>query len=291
MATGDFDLSLSTLWFTKNPPALPAAIRAAGTTTHTYSWTTEQSYLGISKTLVVAIRFTDTLATTKLLLTWESSNPKTTVKAQQKHFPPPAALSEEDLLKASKTYGENIAKWAEDGVGSRVGDGECWTLIYSALSDIADTYRRVGQVPPLVSQGRTHGVMILSVSGASPGSNTGMLSLADVRRGDILELKSAHFKILEAAGDVQKPVFKPGSMVSEAIKGGGERNIRMARHTAIVVGVEGDAVKVVEQNGSTIGGVGLEKYDLNTMQGGEMEIWRVVGEKYLGALEAIWEDE
>ena len=291
MATGDFDLSLSTLWFTKNPPTLPAAIRAAGTTIRTYHWTTEQSYLGISKTLVVAIRFTDTLATTKLLLTWESSNPRATVKAQQKHFPPPAALSEEDLLKASKLYGENIAKWAEDSVGTRVGDGECWTLICSALSDIADTYRRAGLVPPLMSQGRTHGVLILSVSASSPGSNTGMLYLADVRRGDILELNGAHFKILESAGDVQKPVFKPGSMVSEYIKGGGERNIRMGRHTAIVVGVEGDAVKVVEQNASTSDGVGLEKYDLNTMQSGEMQIWRVVGEKYVGALEAVWEDE
>ena len=291
MATRDFDLSLSTLWFTKNPPTLPAAIRAAGTTTHTYSWTTEQSYQGISKTLVVAIRFTETLATTKLLLTWESSNPRATVKAQQKHFPPPAALSDQDLLKASKTYGENIAKWAEDSVGTRVGDGECWTLIYSALSDLAETYRRVGQIPPLVSQGRTHGIMILSVSGTSPGSNTGMLHLADVRRGDILELHSAHFRILDAAGEVQKPVFKPGSMVSEPIKGGGERNVRMARHTAVVVGVEGDAVRVVEQNGSTVGGVGLERYDLDTMQGGEMQIWRVVGETYIGALEAVWEDE
>ena len=132
--------------------------------------------------------------------------------------------------------------------------------------------------------------MILSVSGASPGSNEGMLQLADVRRGDILELNGAHFKILEAVGDMQKPVFKPGSMVSEPIKGGGERNIRMARHTAIIVGVEGDTVKVVEQNGSTVGGVGVERYGLDTMQGGEMQIWRVVGETYLGALEAVWED-
>ncbi|KAG7010034.1 hypothetical protein G7Y79_00001g003060 [Physcia stellaris] len=290
MTGGDFDLALSTIWFTKTPPALPPAIRAAGTTAHTYSWTTEQSYKGISKTLIVAIRFTDTLATTKLLLSWESSNPASTVKAQQKHYPAPSALSEEDLLKASKTYGENIAKWAEDSVGTRVGDGECWTLIHNALSDIADTYRTVGQVPPLVSQGRTHGVMILSVSGASPGSNGGMLQLADVRRGDILELNGAHFRILEAAGDMQKPMFKPGSMVSEPIKGGGERNIRMARHTAIVVGVDGDTVKVVEQNGSTVGGVGAERYGLDTMQGGEMQIWRVVGETYLGALEAVWED-
>lgn len=290
MAQKEFDLALSTLWFTKNPPSLPPAIRAAGTTTHTYSWMTEQSYKSMTKTLIVAIRFTDTLAITKLLLCWDTSNPASSVKAQQKHYPPPAALSEEDILKASKTYGENIAKWAEDSVGTRVGDGECWTLIHSALSDIADTYRTVGQVPPLVSQGRTHGAMILSVTGSSPGSNEGMLQLADVRRGDILELNSAHFKILESMGDVQKPVFKPGSMVSEPIKGGGERNIRMARHTAIVVGILGDAVKVVEQNGSTIGGVGVEKYDLNTMEAGEMQIWRVVGETYLGALEAVWDD-
>ena len=290
MAARDFDLALSTLWFTKTPPTLPPAIKAAGTTTHTYSWTIEQSYKGTMKTLIVAIRFTDTLTTTKLRITWDTSKAGSTVEAQQKHYSAPTTPSEEDLLKASKSYGANIAVWAEESVGTRVGDGECWTLIHSALSDIADSYRAAGQIPPLVSQGRTHGVLILSVSGSAPGSNAGMLQLADVRRGDIMELNSAHFRILEGGGDAQKPVFKPGSMVSEPIKGGGEKNIRMARHTAVVVGVKGDAVEVVEQNGSTIGGVGTERYDLNDMRSGQMEFWRVVGEKYMGALEAVWED-
>lgn len=290
MAAQDFDLALSSLWFTKTPPTLPPAIRAAGATTHTYSWTIEQSYKGTVKTLVVAIRFTDTLATTKLLITCDTSNPGSTVTAEQKHYPAPIALSEDELLKASKTYGENIARWAEESVETRVGDGECWTLIHTAISDIADTYRTAGQIPPLIPQGRTHGVLILLVSASSPGSNLGILQVAGVRRGDIMELNSAHFRILEGGGDMHKPVFKPGSMVSEPIKDSGEKNIKMARHTAIVVGVHGDAVQVVEQNGSTSGGVGTEKYDLNNMRSGEMQIWRVVGEKYLGALEAVWED-
>ena len=144
----------------------------------------------------------------------------------------------------ASTDSEFVKQWAEESIGTRVGDGECWTLIDAALKDLADTYRSMGQAPPLLSQGRTHGVLILTVSGGAPGSNQGMLQLADVRRGDIMELSSTHFRILEGGGDMNKPVFKPGSMVSEPIKGGGERNIRMARHTAVVVGVLGDAVEV-----------------------------------------------
>lgn len=73
-------------------------------------------------------------------------------------------------------------------------------------------------------------------------------------------------------------------------KGGAEKNIRLAHHTAVVVGVEGDVLRVVEQNGSVALGVGLESYDLTEMVKGEMGIFRVVGESWLGELEASWEE-
>lgn len=163
MSHQDFDLALPTLWFTTSPPRFPIpSIAAHGPSTHTYAWEIEQSYLGTSKTLIVAVRFVDTMATTKIRLVWQDSSPLSTVKAEQKHIPPPPQPSEEDLLKASKMYGENIAMWAEESLNTRVGDGECWTFTYAALSDIAETMRRVGQIPPLLSQGRTHGICILS---------------------------------------------------------------------------------------------------------------------------------
>ena len=58
-----------------------------------------------------------------------------------------------------------------------------------------------------------------------------------------------------------------------------------------MVGVEGDAVKVVEQNGSVPMEVAEEKYDFGQMARGEVEVFRVVGEKWVGALVADWEGE
>lgn len=124
----------------------------------------------------------------------------------------------------------------------------------------------------------------------APGDNAGLLQLADVRRGDIVELSNAHFCIREEVGEKAKPVFKKGKMVSEVMSGGGERNVRMGKHTAVVVGVEGEGVRVVEQNGRVPGGVGRETYGLETMVRGKMSFWRVVGEGWMKPLEAVWED-
>lgn len=290
MPPQDFDLSLSTLWYTTRPPVFPIpSIALHGTNTHTYSWSSSKSYLGVSQTLIVAVRFVDTKRTTKIRLTWEESNPLSTVKAQQKHIPPPADPSEEDLVKASRMYGENIASWAEESVHDRVGDGECWTFTHAALSDIAETMRCVGQTPPLLSIGRSHGHLILSLTAGTAGSNSGLLQVADVRRGDILELKGAQFHIMESAAEV-KPVFKKGSMVSEPIQGAREEIISMDKHTAVVVEVEGDRVHVVEQNGAVRKGVGRRVYGLEEMRAGEMLFWRVLGEGYMKPLEPVWED-
>ncbi|KAL8750910.1 MAG: hypothetical protein Q9199_006768 [Rusavskia elegans] len=286
----DFDLALSTQWFLKEPPAFPLpSMKALGPCTSTYNWTWEQDFNDTTKTLICAVLWTDTKAVTKVRVTWKRSNPMGTVKAEQKHYPTPPPLSEENLERAYKLYGENIAVWAESAVGTRVGDGECWTLIQNALVDLAESYRQYGKEPPLLSQGRTHGHPILTLTAPSVGSNSGLLQLADVRRGDILELKSAHFQIITE----EAPKKVPGQW-GKWQKGAGEKNVRLSHHTAIVVGVEGDAVKVVEQNGSVQGGVGEERYDLGDggMKRGEVEVFRVIGETMGGGgLTAEWEEE
>ena len=286
----DFDLALSTKWFAKEPPAFPLpSMKALGPCTSTYGWTWEQDFSDTTKILICAVLWTDTKAMTKVRVTWKRSDPLGTVKAEQKNYAAPPPPSEENLNEAHKLYGENIAAWAEDTIGTTVGDGECWTLIQRALMDIADTYRRYGKEPPLVSQGRTHGHPILNITAPSVGSNAGLLQLADVRRGDILELKSAHFHIITE----EAPKKVPGQW-GKWQKGPGEKNIRLSHHTAIVVGVEGDEVKVVEQNGSVPGGVGVERYDLGDtgMKRGEVEVYRVVGETMGGGgLTVEWDDE
>ncbi|KAL8851353.1 MAG: hypothetical protein Q9221_003720 [Calogaya cf. arnoldii] len=286
----DFDLALGTKWFTKEPPALPLpTMKAIGPCTSTYSWTWEQDFTDTTKTLICAVLWTDTKAVTKVRVTWKRSNPMGTVTAEQKHYPARPPPSEENLDKAHKLYGENIALWAQGAVGTRVGDGECWTSIQQALVDLAESYRHYGKEPPLLSQGRTYGHPILTLTAPSVGSNSGLLQLADVRRGDIVELRSAHFQVITEEAPKKVP-----NQWGKWVKGAGEKNVRLSHHTAIVVGVEGDALRVVEQNGSVQGGVGEERYNLGDggMRRGEVEIFRVIGETMGGGgLTAEWEDE
>ena len=162
-----------------------------------------------------------------------------------------------------------------------------------ALQDLAAAYIEAGLDPPLISQGRSHGHKILSFSSPTVGSNSGLLQLADVRRGDILELASAHFHSEEENPDNgDMPKFKPGEMVSEVKIGPRTKDIRLGHHSAVIVGVEGNVVMVVEQNGSVEGGVGQERYDLcgEGMVKGKVEVWRVVGQGRGLELNAEWED-
>ncbi|KAL8925383.1 MAG: hypothetical protein Q9172_002263 [Xanthocarpia lactea] len=286
----DFDLALSTKWFTKEPPAFPLPfMKVLGPCTSNWAWTWEQDSTDTTKTLICAVLWTDTKAMTKVRVTWKRSDPMGTVKAEQKHYPAPPPPSEEILDKAHVLYGENIAVWAEEAVGTTVGDGECWTLIQRALIDLANTYSRFGKEPPLLSQGRTHGHPILTLTASPVGSNSGLLQLADVRRGDIIELKGAHFQIITE----EAPTKVPGQW-GKWQKGAGVQNVRLSHHTAIVVGVEGDKLRVVEQNGCVQGGVGEESYDFGDggMLRGEMVVFRVVGESMGGGgFVAEWEDE
>ncbi|KAL8697598.1 MAG: hypothetical protein Q9201_007042, partial [Fulgogasparrea decipioides] len=219
----DFDLALNTKWFTKEPPAFPLpSMKALGPCTSTYNWFWEQDFADTTKTLICAVRWTDTKAITKVRVTWKRSDPSGTITAQQKHYPPPAPLSEEELYKVHQLYGANIAGWAEAVVGTTVGDGECWTLIHRALLDLAETYRQYGQEAPLISQGRSHGYPILTLTAPTAGSNSGLLQIADVRRGDILEMKSAHFHMI-----TEEAPKKVEGQWGKWQKGAGEKNIRL----------------------------------------------------------------
>ena len=279
----NFDLDLGSLWYTKMPPAFPVpSMRAKGPSTSSYSYCWEQDFGGTRKTLVTVIRWTHDLSMTKVQIKWKESDPRGTVVAEQKHFPPPTALSPEQLDAAHKQYGPNIATWSESSVGTTVGDGECWTFIDHALKDLASTYRSHGKEGPMLSQSRSHGACILSIEASAPGSRSGMLQLADVRRGDILQMKSAHFKIVEEVAATRQ---KWGKWTKRS----GEKNVRLANHTAVVTGLRGDVLEVVEQNAEVAHGVSEGKYDLAEMQEGTLRIFRVIGERWCPPLEASWD--
>lgn len=281
---GDFDLELGSLWWNKLPPKLPVpSMQNKGPQTSSSGWSWEQDFRGSRKTLIAVVRFLDDLPTTKVKVTWDPSSPAKTVKAEQKHLPPPPPLSPEELDAAHTLYGQNIATWCEEAIGTTVGDGECWTMIDHALKDLADTYRKHGKEGLMTSQGRSHGYCILTLEAPTPGSNKGMLQLADVRRGDILEMKAAYFKTVEEA-----PVTRPHEW-GKWLKGRGERSVRLANHTAVVKGVRGDVVDVVEQNGNVRHGVGVESYDLEDMQEGLIRVFRAVGEGWCPGLDPEWD--
>ena len=267
----DFDLDLGSLWFTKYPPIFPVrSMRLKGPSTSTYAYNWEEDGNSVRKVLICSVRWTSDFSITKVRLTWIASSSLQTIKTEQKHFPPPSPISPENLLKAYREYGPNIAAWAESSVDTTVGDGECWTFVHTALQDLAESYRKYGKEPPLLSQGRTHGYPILSLSAHAPGSLSGLLQLADVRRGDILQMTSAHFQTVteEEEAPTRAGIHGTGEGEEEAFsrwrrKSAGARNVRMAHHTAVVVGVEGDALSVVEQNGGLPWTVARGRYSLH----------------------------
>jgi hypothetical protein len=100
--TNDLDLDLGSLWFAKSPIAFPP--RTLNGKKISFISSSGWSSNGVRKThtFTAHIRFNDTLASTKIHLTWDASNPGYTVRAQQKHYPPPKKLSKTEL----ETYRE-----------------------------------------------------------------------------------------------------------------------------------------------------------------------------------------
>lgn len=97
--TQDLDLDLKSLWFSKSPPTFPPASINRLPGSRSYASSSGWSSSGVRKihTFTGAIRHNSTLATTIIHLTWDGSSPGLTVKAQQRHIPPPRKLSRNEL--------------------------------------------------------------------------------------------------------------------------------------------------------------------------------------------------
>ncbi|TAQ87867.1 hypothetical protein B7494_g3805 [Chlorociboria aeruginascens] len=245
----DLDLDLKSAWFAKNHPTFPPAsvnrLPGSRSSAFTVGWSSN----GVRKThtLTGVIRHNTTLATTKVHLTWDSSNPALTVKAKQKHYPPPPTLNHDEL--------------------EQVGDGECWTLANNSLIATASNCTSRGQEPCMSSQSYVHGYLIFSfVPAVSPYPEPkGGVLQAGVARGDVIQLLSTYFK---------------------AKDGGSEKWAGAPDHTAVVVEVEPNGVlRVLEQNVGGVKRVQDGRYDISELVKGEMRIFRAVGETWLGKLD------
>lgn len=269
-ATDDYDLDLQSLWLAKSPMTFPppSINRLPGSRSSTYNsgWSTD----GARKIFFLkgAIRDNYSLVATKMYLTWDANAPGLTVKTEQKHIPPPRPLTQTELDNYRERYSESIASWCESRTGEKVCNGECWTLAADALSSIAAECRLMGQEPCMKSQGYIHGSLIFTSIPLKPSDPPGSVEAAGVARGDILQFFKAHLK------------RKDGTAWSYA----GDPD-----HTAVVTRVErGGALAVVEQNLGGVKKVVNGRYDLSEMIGGEVRVFRAVGENWLAPLDPSW---
>lgn len=95
----DLDLDLKSQWFVKGqfPP------RTVPTKSFTTSSGWSSSGSRKSHWLVAHMRFPD-LSSTKIRVTWDGSSPEYTVNAEQRHFPPPPAMSRMELENCRERY-------------------------------------------------------------------------------------------------------------------------------------------------------------------------------------------
>jgi len=105
----DFDLDLKSLWFAKSPPAFPPrSMTRDGKLTYASSSGWSSSGVRKTHTFTAHVRNTTTLAGTKILLTWDASNPAVTVKVEQRHDPPPRQLGRSELESCRERYANNF---------------------------------------------------------------------------------------------------------------------------------------------------------------------------------------
>ncbi|KAI9887085.1 MAG: hypothetical protein M1823_001075 [Watsoniomyces obsoletus] len=266
MMTRELDLELDTLWFTKSAHAfLPPSLEPIRDMTSKAAFKRIQEGSRVLHCVTTAILWTDHLSVSKFRLTWDLVDPKGTVRAEQKHLPPPALPSPAELSAAQQRYGPSIVRWCREHEDTRVGNGQCWTLARKALEAIADECRLRDEEPPMLSQGRVHGacIFISSLPSTVTGTMAERLKAVGVAEGDILELKDTYFHCPSRNKD------KTGSKriawkVAE-------------RHTAVITAVEEDTLSVLEQNATVGKKVRRGSYRLDQLMQGEVRIYRPVG--------------
>ncbi|TVY27785.1 hypothetical protein LHYA1_G003758 [Lachnellula hyalina] len=268
--TGELDLDLKTLWFAQMPPLFPPpSLGRNGKISHASSSGWSSNGVRKTHTFNAVIQDNSTMARTKILLTWDASNPGLTVNAQQKHFPPPRKLSMHELNDCREKYSEALASWCESNMGQQVGDGECWTLAHNGLQAIAAKCSARGQEPCMTSQSLVHGYKLYSFMPAispHPDPRGGVLE-AGVSRGDIIQFLTAHFHA----------------------KDGSQKWAGAPDHTAVVVGIGSNGeLNVVEQNVGNVKRVQRGSYDMSELVKGEVRIFRAVGINWAGELDPSW---
>lgn len=273
----NLDLCLSEAWFSKTPLKLPLSIECIEEKMHSFTNSWERLPSGRTKhTLVLSIRWTLNLSTTKIKITWDASAPSTTAKAEQKHFPSPSYPPQ------AKEWGERIVNWAEAKMGQQVGNGECWTLAADCFSSLQAEDEAIGTEKIMTAQGTSFGLCIFSHY-PSMHHQPIILSGFTLKPGDILQFRSARWIRRDSSGRV----------IFEMRAGAPEDATGCKDHTAIVETVQYDQVGiklgVFQQNSNGLRSVTRGEYILGTgeMVEGGVRVFRAVTYKW-AEFEADW---
>ena len=254
------DLELDTLWFTKpNRVVLPPSLKRLKNMVSGTLEIRRQYESGKRNEIVTVILWTDTLSTSKIRVTWDPANPTGTAEAKQKHLPPPPFPTIEQLAAAQERYGRRIVRWCHKRMGTRVGNGQCWTLAHRALEEVAKDCKAHGLEPVMVSRDRVHGACIYISTVPAAGSVADSLKTAGVAEGDILELKDV-------------VICSTTKKISMGFRHKSWTKLRF--HTAVITGVDQSRLLLVEQHGSSWKSVGKGSISLDHILEGEARIYR-----------------
>jgi hypothetical protein len=99
--------------------------------------------------------------------------------------------------------------------------------------------------------------------------------MAGVRAGDIVEMADGHFRTVRTMLHGSVGMRREG------------KDIRLVEHTAVIVGVVGNRIEVVEQNAGVEKMVTEGAYDLGNMVKGTIRIFRPVGQSCCPQLKGI----
>jgi hypothetical protein len=198
MAPKTIDLELQTLWFAKLQPHFPTQkMRDLGDITANCSWEYwPNTQVGDDYEFICALQFLEDMSIVKIKLKWNTSNPRGTVKAEQKHVLGPPPLTDEQLELAQEWYGKHIVDLCTSRVGTTVGDGECWSLANETLKNMELLMIRQGLEPPIASRGKVHGQCILEYDPAEKVPTEGLLEMVKVNPGDILQMENGYFRAI-----------------------------------------------------------------------------------------------
>ncbi|KAK9477702.1 hypothetical protein V1514DRAFT_333196 [Lipomyces japonicus] len=259
-APPQIDLELEKKWYNNGASSTQISQWPAFLTGLTFQ--SSISIQGSQKTVILAVRFSD-LSRSKFRIESDLQNPSVAATAQRIDFPPPLTPNDDDLNAASSAFGENVAKFAEANYGRQVGDGECWSLANEALANAG----------ALKSVGLIHGVSIWEV-------NSGRVIRGQknvLRRGDVLQFKSAKFREINLAG------------VAEV------KTVGAPDHTSVIVAIEGVGAQelqiglvVLEQNVNHVRTVQQGRLDFQYLQEGSVIAYRPFWNEWAGVLDTTW---